>query len=300
MDQISLGRIDFRDKRYRISYPLSDDVLVSSIGRIGMIQPVVLTGGPRFRVVTGHKRIEAALSLGLEEVPAVVLKGLDDRRALLLGIHENIKRVLNIVEKSHTLAKMIHFHLPADDISEVAVVLGLQPHEKVLKALVDLANSDEPFKTFVACRALSLKNVAHLLRFDPEERASILTVLRAIHTTEGSVREILEMLSLIRLRDGGIPKDLCATAGGGEELRSMLKQKAHPLLSSLQNALRDLKQRCALPPNMDIKVDPFFEKEYIDIHIRARKPEDVKEATDRLAALLRCGHIGGILDLAKG
>ena len=45
---IPLRKINIRDTRFRISYPPHDAMLLSSIKKVGIIQPVVLLEGPPF------------------------------------------------------------------------------------------------------------------------------------------------------------------------------------------------------------------------------------------------------------
>ena len=62
-----------------------------------------------------------------------------------------------------------------------------------------------------------------------------------------------------------------------------LKEMAYPILTALHRELQGIRQASALPPNIDIKVDPFFEKEYIDIGIRAKNKDDVYPGHRKIA-----------------
>ena len=70
--------------------------LASSIRRIGVLQPLVVAGGPDrrgpYRIVAGERRWRAARKAGLETVP-VVFRDVDDERELLeLALVENLQR----------------------------------------------------------------------------------------------------------------------------------------------------------------------------------------------------------------
>ena len=123
-------------------------MLLSSIKKVGIIQPVVLLEGPPFSVVTGFRRIEAAKKLGLKEVPAVTVK-LSEKEGLLFAIHDNIHRGLNIIEKAHALEKMVSMGFPESEIYEVMALFSLGPHEKVLAHLLSIARAEEPLKHFI-------------------------------------------------------------------------------------------------------------------------------------------------------
>jgi hypothetical protein len=68
----------------------------------------------------------------------------------------------------------------------------------------------------------------------------------------------------------------------------------------MEKDLFTVKQRCALPPNIDIKVDPFFEKEYIDILLKIKSENDVKASIEKLRTILEDGYIRSILELTQG
>ena len=297
-ETIGLGRINTGDRRFSISYPSDSPLLLQSVAKVGIVQPVLLLDGPALTVITGFKRIEAARSLGLTLVPAVITS-LGEKDALLRAIHDNVSRGLNTVEKATALSKMVGMGFPAGEVFETMALLGLKAHEKVLKSFLALADSAEALKSFVVARNLSVTNIEGLLRFDEAERAGLLALLAPLHTTEGYLREILRMAALMRLKEGRIDFDSLSGAENAEDLRRKLKARTYPMLSSMQQELEALRRACALPPGVDIKVDPTFEKEYIDINIRARKIEDVEQALEKIRKIMNDGSLGSMLELTK-
>lgn len=118
--------------------------------------------------------------------------------------------------------------------------------------------------------------------------------------TESYIREILEMLHLAKIKKGSFDKNMLKGAKNVETLRVKLKKKIHPGLLSLEKKLEQIKKIAGLPPGIDIKVDPFFEKEYIDIVIRTKNEQDTKELIGKLNEVLEEGHIRSIFELTKG
>jgi ParB-like chromosome segregation protein Spo0J len=247
----------------------------------------------------GWRRISCARELRLKKVPALVAD-LDERTALLRAIHDNLARGFNIIEKAAVIDAMDRFGLPRAGIFEVMEHLGLNPHEKVLSRFLAVAALDAPLKEFIFTRNLSLRNVESLLRFDDKERRKILAALRELHLTESSLREILEMLQLLKVRKGALTGRDIPRLPGADALRAHLKCKTHPILSSLAGKLQAIRDAMALPPGVDIRVDPFFEKEYIDIILKIGNEDDIAAALDRISALAAAGHIRRILELTKG
>ena len=178
-------------------------------------------------------------------------------------------------------------------------VLGCSPHEKVLSTFLALARAGDPFKAFIHTNGLSLRNIEDLLKFNEAERKELLALLSPLHVTEGYLRS----LAPDRAYEGERRADRFRCPRGHEnagDLRAKLKQRTHPLLTSMEARLEEVKVRMALPPNIDIRVDPFFEKEYIDIGIRTRDIEDLEKALEKLRRTLDNGSIGSILELTRG
>jgi ParB/RepB/Spo0J family partition protein len=295
----TLRKINVRDKRFCISYPSADEKLLASIGKVGIIQPVVLLEGPPFIIVTGFRRVEAAKRLGLKEIPAVTAK-LNEKEGLSFAIHDNVHRGLNIIEKAHALRKMVSMGFLESEIFEVMTLFSLGPHEKILTHLISIADAEEPLKRFIIEHTLSMKNIEYMLLFEREERKKIITALTPTRLTESYLREILEMLHLIKIKKGRFNSAVLKNAGNAQELRTRLKRITHPRLSSLEKKLEKIRKTSAMPPALDIRVDPFFEKEYIDITIRAKSEKETKELLKKLDEVLQKGHIRSILELTKG
>src|SRR5215470_17818896 len=77
--------------------------LAATIAEQGLLQPLgVVPAGPgRYRVVYGNRRRAAAVQLGLERVPCILLDA-DDSHMLIQQLTENLQRQdLNDLEKAH-------------------------------------------------------------------------------------------------------------------------------------------------------------------------------------------------------
>jgi hypothetical protein len=299
MKTIKIDSIDVNDRRFCISYPLHDEVLLASIKKVGLLEPVMLLDTTPYIIIAGFKRIFAAIELGLTEIPAVTVS-VDGKQALLHSIHGNIGRGLNIVEKSQSMERMPPFGFSEADIFEIMALLGLNPHQKVLERLIALSNGGTTLKDFILAKSLSMKNAESLIRFDAGERTQIIDILMPFHTTESFIREILELLSLLKVKKGSIDFSTIRDVSDTQDLKRRLKKLTSPILSSLEQRLSEAMLRCSLPPNLDIKVDPFFEKGYIDILIRAKSDKEVRDALEKLGVILDGGCIGSILELTKG
>lgn len=95
--------------------------LAESIKKNGIIQPVVVrkVSDSRYEIIAGERRWRAARKAGLEEIP-VLIKDLDDSKALLVSLIENIQREdLNPVEEATAIQKLIdEFGLTQEQVAE--------------------------------------------------------------------------------------------------------------------------------------------------------------------------------------
>jgi ParB family chromosome partitioning protein len=66
--------------------------LIASIGEKGIIEPLVVRQrGPRYQIIAGERRYQAAVQAGLLELPAVV-RDVDETEMLELALVENLQR----------------------------------------------------------------------------------------------------------------------------------------------------------------------------------------------------------------
>jgi ParB family transcriptional regulator, chromosome partitioning protein len=85
------------------------EALAASIRAQGLVQPLIVTldGDGTYSIVAGERRWRAARRAGLEEVPVVIRRDLDDRSRLELALVENLQRSdLNALEESEAYATL--------------------------------------------------------------------------------------------------------------------------------------------------------------------------------------------------
>lgn len=82
--------------------------LMASIAEKGIIEPLVVRQrGNRFQIVAGERRYQAAVQVGLKEIP-VVIREADDTEILELALVENLQRKdLTPFEESEALAGLV-------------------------------------------------------------------------------------------------------------------------------------------------------------------------------------------------
>jgi ParB family chromosome partitioning protein len=95
--------------------------LAQSIKEKGVIQPLLVRRkGDSYELIAGERRLRAANSLGLNEIP-IIVREVSDQDSLELALIENIQREgLNPIEEAHAYQYLIEkFEVTQEKISEV-------------------------------------------------------------------------------------------------------------------------------------------------------------------------------------
>ena len=105
--------------------------MAASLKATGLLQPIAVrpfgdgarpggaAGGSRFELLAGERRLRAATHLGWSEIPAIV-RDVDDRAALTIGLVENLQRSdLNPIEEAEGYAQLVQsFALTQQEIAD--------------------------------------------------------------------------------------------------------------------------------------------------------------------------------------
>lgn len=180
--------------------------LVQSIKEKGVIQPILVrTKDSGYELIAGERRLRAAKSLNLKEIPAIV-KDVADRDSLELALIENLQRQgLNPIEEARAYQYLMEkFGLTQEEISEVLgkaratvantlrlLKLPLEIQEEIKKqrisfahgrALLEIddANLQRRLVHEIISRALSVRELENMLRARRSRSAKVRSHTRTI------------------------------------------------------------------------------------------------------------------------
>ena len=94
--------------------------LTDSVKEYGVLQPIILVKKEfGYMIIAGERRFRAAKLAGLKKIPAII-KNLDDRKASLIALVENLQREdLNFIEEARAYKKLMDdFNLTQNEIAE--------------------------------------------------------------------------------------------------------------------------------------------------------------------------------------
>jgi ParB family chromosome partitioning protein len=152
--KININLIKANDKQPRKSFDQEKIVQLSqSIQEHGIIQPIVLTkDGDNYTIVAGERRWRAAKTIGLKEVPAIIME-LTSKQILEISLIENLQREdLNPIEEALAFKTLIEeFELTQEELgvkvgkSRAAITNSmrlLQLDERVQQYLIEAVISE--------------------------------------------------------------------------------------------------------------------------------------------------------------
>lgn len=305
IQRVPLQQIDLSDDTFSINYLPDLQKLRSSIGEIGLIQPVLLKKKlDGYQIICGFRRISVMKELEKTEIESRVFeeKEMDEFQLFSLSLHENLTtRGFNTVEKAIALNKLIHLF----QIDPVAVtktflpLLSLEPNEKILNTYLSLAQMEDEIKTYVLKEEVSRSNIRRLSTLTPDDRMAVLSLISPLKLGENRLREILTLLEEISRRIQCKEKDIIQRS----EIQAILSQKEltpsqmterikkvltdlrYPKLNQMEKAFEKNRKDLNLPSNISLHHPPFFEGKGLKIELQFETTEEYRIILESLSSL---------------
>ena len=116
---------------------------------------------PKYMVVIGHRRLEAAKRAGLQEVPCAIVRGLTETRQLQIMLLENMQRSdLTVYEQAQGFQQLLDFGMDIEDISQHS---GFS--KSTIRRRLEIAKLDQnKLNKISSTRQLSLKEFDELAK----------------------------------------------------------------------------------------------------------------------------------------
>lgn len=141
-------------------------LLAESIKQNGIIQPITLRrAGNRYELVSGERRLRAAIKIGMKKIPAVIID-ITERNSAVLALVENIQRQdLSFFEEAIAIAKLIDFYGMTQE--DAAIKLGKK--QSTISNKLRLLRLSPKEMTLISEAGLTERHARALLRIEDEE-----------------------------------------------------------------------------------------------------------------------------------
>lgn len=142
------------------------DALADSIRNNGIIQPLVVrkNNNDEYELISGERRLRAAVKVGLETVPCVLMS-VSDNDSALFAIIENIQRDnLNYFEEAESISRLVNdYSMTQDEISK-----RLGKSQSYLSNKLRLLRLSDELRSVILENSLSERHARALLRLDSD------------------------------------------------------------------------------------------------------------------------------------
>jgi ParB family chromosome partitioning protein len=170
--------------------------LAETIREHGLLQPLgVIKEQEGYRVVYGNRRRDAAIVVGLDRVPCLVLDAADEQGLIIQQVLENLQRLdLNDLDKSRAFEQLLS-HMTEQGLSQgealdaMARTLGLSARQ--IQRYLRLRQLAPEVQRLIAQGELGVTHGQHLAEITPPSRQEALALL--------AVEESLSAAELARL-----------------------------------------------------------------------------------------------------
>lgn len=306
--EIPLAAVNLEDYPWGLAPSAANlERLRASMEDVGLLAPPWLRplAGERWQVVTGWRRLQAAVQLGWERVPARTLPGATpDSLCLLIHLYDNsFTRGFNLQEQATLAARLLDYWERPPVVAKFLPYLGLAPAPAHLDRLLKLAVLEQPFQQLAAQGRLALTAAALLFDWSPSERAAALVFLKNLHFSQSKQEEFLQEVARLARREGLSPEEILSrpelqqlladesldSPEKTEAVRRRLKQWVYPRFTAAREVFYKAVNRLGLShhPRVRLVPPPAFEGPDFQLEIKFRDSGELQQLLEEIARLTR-------------
>jgi hypothetical protein len=266
-------------------------------------------------VVTGLRRVQAAIGLGWSSIPARLLSAdTSVSHCLLVHLHDNaFSRGFNPAEQAALATRLLHHWDRQTVAARYLPYLGLPPSPRLFERLLALGRLEPEFLELAAAGRLALNAGAALAKWPAADRAAVLPFLAGLPLSHSKQEELLEHTALLARREGAAARDILARPElqeiiadpdleGPERLRR-LRQRLHgwltPRFCAAQEAFNAALGRLGLRNHHKIRLSPppAFEGPDFTLEIKFAGPGELQAILGEVANLAKAPELRRVTGL---
>jgi len=306
------------DKTFLITTTERIKALSVSIHDLGLMNPPLLikkeglAPGCLYSVVYGFQRMAACLDLGWDSVDcALADTAIPGLTCAKLAISDNLwQRPLNLVETSRALNLLVPYFQDETRLAQTASALGLPGNIALIRKIKTICRLAPSIQEGLLNSALALPTAIELGKLDEESGCRLAEIFTTLQLSLSKQREILTLIQEIASREDITLADLIygndfrqilndhnldrSQKTGG--LRSYLKQRRFPALTSAENAFRA--NWCKIKPGngIDLIPPPYFEGAVFTLRIQFKTVQELLARNRAIAKMTNHPAMGQIID----
>jgi hypothetical protein len=318
LTDIPVSEIDLSDTGFRITGPdFEIEPLSASISQYGiMVAPLVLHKADKYVVVSGFRRIEAALHAAVSQITCRVMpagKGID---AAIAAVTENaFSRELSAAELVRATGLLLRFMDTKDMAKNAASIFNRPMNTGYIKTLAHIHAMPDAVLDLLGQNRISIKACKLLMSMDADTQTEFLLLFSRIKVSSGIQMEIitwakeicaLEKISLATLiqesplgtrEDHGLEADRHLDMSAlGKQFKAFLAQKRFPVLTAAKDQAREQINGFGLDAGLQLSVPENFEGMVYTMQMDFKNVDEFKAHLNRLTELANRPDFKNLVD----
>ncbi len=293
---IKTAQID-RSFPYCYHIQIENPPLVDSVKESGIVYPIIIVHAQKYFVVDGHRRLTAAVSAGLKEVPAFVYGQKQIEPAFLMGLQANlINGELTAIEKLKAF-EIARERFSDSGLVKVKQLLGIARLPYLEQVADDISKLSPSTQRYFHRQNLSMRVLQQLTSYATAEYGGWFTVADDLNLKGAELLNILEHIQDVCIRDQLKPQKLLKDEKIKEFLESsrtpqqkvqalklFVFQKRFPLLNQMQNNIQTIQKELEKMLGRDVRVmwDHTLESPGVLLQINLKDEERVSKIMEKL------------------
>lgn len=299
---VPLEEVRTTDNRFRITTREDVSDLAASLTAAGLINPpILLAEPPGCLIVSGFRRIRAALANEWREMPCRVLPASTETdRCVRIAIADNTsRRTLNRVEAARCFSLLAGVVPDPERMLQTAAALGLPDNPQWVDKVRKIETLPAPLQQALADDVVAFPVAMDLAERGGTDATAFVSLFRDLRPGLNIQREILTMASEIGARDGvsvealleEVQREAWGEKGGDDrnrsisELRRHLRKRRFPAITEAETRFRKGIGRLPLGKGMDLMAPKNFEGTHYTLQLRFETVEELERHRTSLREL---------------
>lgn len=275
-EDIKIESINTEDTFYKITTCNEIEELSNSIRDLGIINPPVLVHEKdQFSIVSGFRRIGAAIRSGLPKIQVKLINAPKESLACAkIAISDNsYQRKLNQIEQARAIHLLKHFYRSPKEISDVAGGLSLPANQSIIEKLITIAGTDQTIQDYILSDTLSMTTALRIDQLNEKYKIPIAGFIQSLNVSLNIQREILILLTEISKREDKNLLEILSEKSVTKimnddnmelkqktvQIRKLLRMRRFPELVFAEDAFSDCVKNLKLVPAIKLTPPKDFE-----------------------------------------
>ena len=289
--------------------------LLDSIKEVGIRHPIsICSANKPYKIISGHKRVQAAIKSGLKNIPAFLVPTMDN--ALELNLKENFAlRHYSDIEKGRILNKLISEGIPEETIIDLYMpLLELERSKKIFHDFAFVKKIRPGLQKQLHQSKVPVKVFQVFFSWDPENQEAAEKFFSVTRPGVNKWRDLLELIEEISIRDGISPKDIFSSPETQETLNEKdltpaqkydrilegLRDKRYPVFSDLKKQVVRALDEIKLDDKTRFKYLETFESDEMKLELKFRDERELSQQVEKIFHALQAGSAEKLIKIIRG